>query len=287
MARPAYLSTGALTGKTVAEALGEARRLGLSAVELSSGMPHDPAAETVAEAARDEFKLLVHNYFPAPVDPFVLNLAAADPAVLARSRAHARQAMTLSARLGAPFYAVHAGFMMQPQVNELGRPFGADAPLTPRPAALEIFTDSVRGLLAYGREIGVAFYVENNVVAPFNAPDGRNDRLLLADPDEMLAFAAAVDDPGFGYLMDTGHLKVSARTLGFDLDGAMAVLAPHIRAFHLSDNDACADTNQPFDPGAWFLPWLGTCSDAAVIIELYRPGDAAIAACLDAVAPWL
>jgi len=285
--RPVYVSTGALAGKTVAEALAAATRLGLGAVELSSGMPHDPAAAMTATAARQQFKLLVHNYFPAPADPFVLNLAAADPAVLDRSRAHARAAMDLSAKLGAPFYAAHAGFMMQPQVSDLGRPFGTDAPLTPRADALALFTDSVRDLLAYGRGLGVGFLVENNVVAPFNAPNGRNDRLLLADPDEMLAFAAAIDDPGFGYLLDTGHLQVSARTLGFDLDAAMTALAPYIRAFHLSDNDGAADTNEPFGPDAWFLPWLRTCADAAVVIELRRVPDAALAACLDAVGPWL
>lgn len=285
--RVPYVSSGAFRAASLAEALAHAGRLGLPAVELSSGLPHEPDLEGVLERHRGRFRFLVHNYFPAPAEPFVLNLAAADPEVLERSRAHCRRALDLSAALGGSFYAAHAGFMMQPRVSDLGRPFGADAPLVPRAAARELFLESVRGLLEHGRRVGVRFYVENNVVAPFNAPGGRNDRLLLADPDEMLAFARAVDDPDFGYLLDTGHLKVSARTLGFDESAAMEALAPFVRAFHLSDNDGTADTNEPFGQDAWFLPWLRACGAAEVVIEVARATDEALLACLDAVRPWL
>lgn len=284
--RQLYVSSGAFTATGLEAVLDQAAEIGVAAIELSSGMPHRPDVMDVVARHHDRFRFLVHNYFPAPADPFVLNLAATDPGVLARSRDHVRRGLALTAALGAPFYAVHAGFMMQPQVNELGRPFG-DAPVAPREKAWAIFLDSVREATAEARRLGVRFLVENNVLAPFNAPGGRNDRLLLVDPDEMLLFARAADDPAFGYLIDVGHLKVSARTLGFDLESAMAAVAPLTAAFHLSDNDGLSDSNRPFEDDAWFAPWLSRCPAADVVIEVTRCSAAEIAGCLARARAWM
>lgn len=284
--RSVYVSSGAFRAEDVTDLLRQVRGMGLDAIELSSGLPYRPdTLDRVAEH-RGSFRFLAHNYFPAPADPFVLNLAAADTAILERSRAHCRRALDLTAGFGAPFYAAHAGFMVQPRVDELGRPFG-EAPLTPRDRAWDLFLESVRELLDHARRLGVRFLVENNVVAPFNAPNGRNDRFLLADPDEMLAFSRAVDDPDFVYLMDVGHLKVSARTLGFDPAAAMTALVPLIGAFHCSDNDGTADTNRSFTADAWFLPWLRTCAAAEVVIEVAPVGNAELHGCLDAARSWM
>ncbi len=126
----------------------------------------------------------------------------------------------------------------------------------PRDAAYSTFRESVTELLAHAKNLGVGFYIENNVVAPFNAPDGRNSMLLLCEPEELIEFYNDIDDPAFGYLMDVGHLNVSAKTMGFDRASAMDRLTPYIRAFHLSDNDGLADTNHPFNEDAWFLSWV-------------------------------
>lgn len=284
--RTLYISTGAFKAEDLSQALRLADAWGFPDIELSSGVPYRPDNLDVVARNRSRFRFLAHNYFPAPENPFVLNLAAADPDILARSRAHCRAALELTVDLGAPFYAAHAGFMMQPAPDRLGRAFG-DLPLTPRPVALATFRDSVGELLLHARRLGVNFYIENNVVPPFNAPGGRNERSLMAEPDEMIAFACEMNDPGFGFLLDAAHLKVSARTLGFDADTAMAAVKPWIRAFHLSDNDGTADTNQPFGPDAWFLPWLRACPGTDVVVEVSRAERTEIQACADLVRTWM
>jgi len=211
-----------------------------------------------------------------------LNLASADTDSLAKSRAHCRHALELTLELGAPFYAAHAGFAASVSVEHLGKPFDGSS-VVPRDAAYSIFRDSVVELLAYAKKLGVAFYIENNVVAPFNAPNGRNDMLLLCDPDELIGFFDDIDDPSFGYLMDVGHLNVSARTLGFDRAAAMDALIPYIRAFHLSDNNGLADSNEPFGQDAWFLPWLRLCPDASTVIEAYSLSLDQMNECVDVV----
>ena len=282
---PVFISTGAFDTPDLEAVLEAARTMGIRHLELSSGVRYRADNLERVRQSRDTFSFLVHNYFPPPETPFVLNLASGDPEILRRSREHCRAALELSAELGAPFFSAHPGFTMQPRPDQLGRPFGDDSGI-PHAEALANFTDSVRGLLADAAELNVDFLIENNVVAPFNLLDGRNDRLLMAEPEEMLAFAEAVSHPRFGYLMDVGHLNVSAYALGFERNRAMDALAPLIRAFHLSDNDGTVDSNQVFDSDAWFLPWLKVCPGACVVIEAYRASAAALAGCTAAVRAW-
>jgi len=276
--RELYISTGAFDEPNLEAVFDAARAEAVSRIELSSGVPYGADNLELVRRHTEEFTFLVHNYFPAPKKPFVLNLASVEEEGITRSRQHCRQAIDLTAELGAPFYAAHAGFAAAVEVEQLGRTFSGN-PSVPRETAYSIFLESVIELVAYARDKGVAFYIENNVVAPFNAPNGRNDYLLLCDPEELLAFHQDVGDPEFGYLLDVGHLNVSAATLGFDRGEAMDVLAPHIRAFHLSDNNGQADTNEPFGEEAWFLPWLERCANAETVLEAYSLSKADLSRC--------
>jgi sugar phosphate isomerase/epimerase len=262
----AYVSSGAFPSRRLGEILGLADAWGLTHVELSSDVAYDADNARLARSADPRFRLILHNYFPAPQQPFVLNLAAADPEILERSRAHCRAALELSAELEAPIFAAHAGFMVQPDPQELGRPLAATA-AWPREDAYRNFVDNVGELAAFGRRLGVRFLVENNVVSPFNARDGKNPFLLLVEPAEMLRCAADVGGD-FGLLMDVGHLKVSAKTLGFDAAAALHDVAALVAAWHLSDNDGTTDDNRAFDDSAWFLPYLSdTCP---ITLEVYN-----------------
>jgi sugar phosphate isomerase/epimerase len=261
-----YVSSGAFTSRRLDEILDIAAEWGLTHVELSSDVAYDAANVGLAKSAGRRCRLMLHNYFPAPKQPFVLNLAAEDRDILERSRAHCRAALELSAELEAPVFAAHAGFMVQPDPQQLGRPLAPTA-VWPREDAYRLFVDSVGALAAFGRRLGVRFLVENNVVSPFNAREGRNPFLLLAEPVEMLRCAADLGED-FGLLMDVGHLKVSAMTLGFDAIEALRAVASLVAAWHLSDNDGTTDNNRGFDASAWFIPYLtDTCP---ITLEVYK-----------------
>jgi len=277
-----YLSSGAYRDQTIHNTLDTSRRWGVANLELGSGIPFHADTLSLIGAEADNFNFLVHNYCPAPEEPFVLNLASLDGANLERSLAHCRQGLEITAQVGAPFYAAHAGYLFDPRPEQLGRVL--DAPETDsKDRCFDIFLESVSALLDFARGLGVGFLVENNVCAPFNAPDGVNDKLLLTSPDEILEFSTALNDPDFGLLMDVGHLNVSACTLGFDRDDAMARIQPLIRAFHLSANDGTADQNLAFSTDAWFLPWLGRIPSAPITIEAYNLNRNEYARCLAAI----
>jgi sugar phosphate isomerase/epimerase len=271
----AYVSTSAFRERDLAAILGLCAATGIDALELSAVSGYD--RELLRSPDRPAH-LLVHNYFPPPTSPFVLNLASQDSATLARSRAHCRAAIDLSAELSGSVYAAHAGFSADVGPRLLGRPhLQAALPLAafaPYELVYQTLVESARELTRYGRERGVTFLLENHVL-PASAGEAGRRLFPMVEAEELLRLASDVGEHGFGLLVDVGHLSVSAATLGFDREIFLDVIAEHVRALHLSSNDGRVDQHLPFDADAWFLPRLRDFPEATVTIEVEgaHPGD--------------
>lgn len=268
-----YLSTGAFATPSIPEMAAECARLGVG-LEFTANFRFRPTlSEEVVAATSAGAPLLVHNYFPPPEKPFVLNLAATDPAIRNASHALCRQGLELTARLGAPFYSVHAGFAMNLTPDLLGRPGQQaqipDACMIPRAEADAAFLESVRDLLHLAEKLGVNLLLENNVVSATHVNAGRGDSLLLTSPDECRDFFAKNDSPRLGLLLDVGHAKVSGQTLGFAPGGFFTKCSTALAGLHLSDNDGVVDSNRGFDEGAWFSPALRDFRNLPIVIETY------------------
>lgn len=229
------------------ETLAACREAGIGAVELGATRLED--RERLTERLQAEpLVLLVHNYFPPPAESFVVNLASADAGVRERSLALVVEGIELCAALGAPFYSVHAGFVHDPDGWD-GRSFTFPDATAPETVAAEArFRDALAAALAHAQAAGVGLLVENNVCTA-----ALRGKLLLQTADEFERLLEAVGDPALGVLVDTGHLNVSAHTLGFDRAEFVRRLEPRIRAWHLHDNDGSADTHDPAAEGGWAL----------------------------------
>ena len=248
-----YISTGAAREATAAS-WGQAL-LGMSNFPLElSGGAHSPRVNDELRELSAHTPIMLHNYFPPPKDPFVLNLASADPEIAKRSCDLVTLALDLSAEFGASHYAVHSGYCLDPAVSSLGRPLQG-AVSGSRQRAVDALVANLRSLGEHAREVGVRLLVENHVLAAFNLEKFDENPLLMADPDEIELVIAELRD-NVGLLMDVGHLKVSSHTLGFDLPDAMARLLPLAEGFHLSENGGMADDHLSFGDDAWFLPHL-------------------------------
>jgi sugar phosphate isomerase/epimerase len=263
-----FLSSGAFRAASLGGIVDVCDELGFHNVELSSGLPWSERLEDDVIAASDRCRFLVHNYFPAPRVPFVLNLAAKDVAVLERSREHCRRAIRLCAAVGAPFYSVHAGFAFEVDPSRLGRRL-ADADRYPLDQALAIFVESLQMLCEYGATHHVGVAVENNVVAPMNLIEGRNQLLLGATAEELQEIRERVAHPGLSALIDVGHLKVTARALGFDAIRFIDLVSAWTSVFHLSDNDGETDENKVFGHDAWFVETLRKYPGRMKVVESY------------------
>jgi hypothetical protein len=67
-------------------------------------------------------------------------------------------------------------------------------------------------------------------------------------------------------------MKVSAKTLSFDLAPATEQLLPHIRCVHHSDNDGVVDDNRPIHDDYWFLPFMQRTGHAVHVLEVRKSG---------------
>jgi sugar phosphate isomerase/epimerase len=263
-----YISTGAFQTSSLDEILGICDELNFYHIELSSGLPWSDHLGADIRAVRNKCRCLVHNYFPPPEVPFVLNLAAKDREILRRTREHCQHAITLCAELGAPFFSVHSGFAFEAAPSQLGGDL-RDAPRYPLAEAREIFIDSLRLLCELASRHHVGLAIENNVVTRTNLIDGKNLLLLGATADDLLEICAAVHSDALGLLIDVGHLRVTAAALLFDEKLFLRQLESRIVAFHLNDNDGLSDSNQIFDENAWFIPELRRYRNRTMVIESY------------------
>jgi sugar phosphate isomerase/epimerase len=275
MARRIYISTNCFTDRDPDTILGFCEIYNYQRIELSAVSAEEEASVALAHSLRLRgVEVLLHNYYPQPAEPFTLNLASQAAVTLERSRAFCLRALELSAELGAPYYAAHAGFTMDLPSQLLGNP-AAQASLAgesfwPRAACLATFAESVRLLTKHGRKLGVEFLIENHV----NATAGNRAEcpLLLCWEAEEIVRMAGMLGGELGLLVDFGHLKVSAKSGGFSVMEFMERVGSWIRAFHLSDNSGAADEHEPFDGEAWFLPVLRQHKEVPCTLEFNRVG---------------
>lgn len=271
--RRVYASTACVSAeRDLWETLAAYRQAGIRAVELGATRLDDSSrlSDRLRELPLD---LAVHNYFPPPRDPFVLNLASPDAEIRRRSLDLARAAIDLCSAVDAPFYSVHAGFAVDP-VGWSGTSFAFPDPGAGAvDAATERFSDAYAQLVAIGDAAGVAVLVENNVCTP-----ELHGKLLLQTADEFLDLIERV--PETRLLVDTGHLNVSARTLGFDPADFVAAIGGAVGAWHLHANDGVSDSHRPARPDWWALPLLDLpeLASTPVVVEARFRTDAELAA---------
>lgn len=233
-----------------------ARRLaaaGARGVELSGGAYDEDMLARLKESNAD-VELRLHNYFPPPEHPFVFNLASLNDEIRRRSLDHATKAIRWSAELGSPVFSFHGGFLYDPGLSELGKPFEGGT-LYDRTCGRERFLESVEGLAVYGRAKGVSLLIENNVLTASNRDRFDENPLLMVDVDQCEDIISRTPD-NVRLLVDVAHLKVSAVTLGFDPVEFLSECRGGIGGYHLSDNDGRIDDNRPVTPDSWFWSYL-------------------------------
>jgi len=90
---------------------------------------------------------------------------------------------------------------------------------------------------------------------------------MLVTAEDFDQLFAAVQGINLGVLLDVGHLRVSAETLGSSPEKFARAVAPYVECLHLSNNDGVRDTHDPFDESAWFIPMLHAFKDRPMVVE--------------------
>lgn len=248
-----YISTGGIRDISAYEVSKRWFADGVNAIELSGGAYSATQLSELKMLGRD-INFQLHNYFPPPSEPFVFNLASLNSTVAKKSIEHVKTALHFVSELNKSTYSFHAGFLIDPNVEDLGKRI-APRVLYDRSHAMEMFLIRVNGLAEIAKKMGVNLLIENNVLSKNNYQNFQTNPFLMATADECI-YVMKNTPSNVGLLVDVAHLKVSAQSLKFDPVSFLRQSHDWIMGYHLSDNDGTSDSNHPVTLDSWFWPYL-------------------------------
>jgi len=248
-----YVSTGGFKDLVFEDAIKKLSVTGIVAFELSGGQFSNDVPARLKNLS-NEYTIALHNYFPPPKTPFVLNLASFRDDIVQASIDHITRAIDLSYTVGAKFYGFHAGYLIDPPVSELGEKITKQV-INDRQQGLESFIERASALAAYAESKGVKLLVENNVLSCANYKSFGENPLLMIDEDETHEVMNR-SHGNLGLLIDVAHLKVSSNTLGFSAVDYLNRFYNTVCAYHFSDNLGLEDSNDEITSESWFWPYI-------------------------------
>jgi len=248
-----YISTGGEKHISAVEYSLKLIENNIENIELSGGKYRNNMLCGLSEL-KQCCRFTLHNYFPPPQNPFVFNLASLNKKIRKRSYEHAIQAMDWSVELGSDVYSFHAGFLLDPQISELGKKFGYTE-LFKKDEALSAFINNVNKLSLEAEKRGISLLIENNVLSKINYLEFNFNPFLMIDSKEARYIMENTAN-NVNLLIDIAHLKVSSNTVGFDPTQYLQDIRPWIQGYHLSDNNGEADTNSPVNVDSWFWSYI-------------------------------
>tara|TARA_B100000780_G_scaffold21470_1_gene13801 strand:+ start:61 stop:924 length:864 start_codon:yes stop_codon:yes gene_type:complete len=237
-----FVSTSGFKNKKISEIVEILAINKFKNIELSGGSTYYEGVEDdlVQLKIKYNLKLQLHNYFPPPKDDFVLNLSSNNDEIFDRSIDHYKRSIEMSKRLGSNKFALHAGYLVDPDVSELGKKIKKKI-FNKRSIGIEKFSLGYNILKNFaGDEFDI--YVENNVISKSNYENFLFENpLLFTDFNSYLELKEKLD---FKILLDIAHLKVSCNSLNLNFFEEFKKLSKLTDYFHISGNDNISDSNQ-------------------------------------------
>ena len=226
---------------------------GIKHIELSGGKYDNDQLSKLVKL-KNEASFQIHNYFPPPEKPFVLNLASLNSDIAKLSIEHIKKGINWAYELESFVYSFHAGFLLDPKINELGRKVSSQKLFNREESTLR-FIERLNEIDNYAKTKGVKLLIENNVLSKKNFDQFGCDPFIMANEVDFLKIMKNTSK-NVELLIDLAHLKVSANSLGFDPIKFLINTDKWIKAYHLSDNDGTRDSNEPISKNSWFWPYL-------------------------------
>ena len=235
-----FISSACIKEKNLSKNLNLFNKNNLRNIELSGGTNHNKKTLKILKSFKQKgFDFLIHNYFPIPKLPFMLNLGSDNKLNSKKSLKNCIEAIKLCHKLKAKKFSVHAPFLFDFNFKEAGKKISPSRLYNVK-NTIKIFKQNWKILQSYAGK-DVKLYVENNVLNKQNY-DSFNKQIPLLFTD-MSSFEMMRNEVDFVPLIDTGHLKVSCYTLGKNFELELKKLSPHTDFFQISDNNSLFDQN--------------------------------------------
>jgi len=268
-----YISSSCVKNNTIKESVLELAQEGYKNIEISGGTKYYDGYVNDLLDLKDNYNLnyLLHNYFPPPQEPFILNIATLNDELYQKSIDHCLSAVNLCKLLGSKKYAIHAGFLIDFTPEEAGKKISLRK-VNDRNVAIERFANAW-GTITEAAAEDVTLYIENNVYSQTNyATYEGNNPFLLTDYDGYLELSEKIN---FTVLLDLAHLKVSCHTLKLDFLSQSSQLMQQTDYFHVSGNDGLHDQNHGIEHDMDVIRFLENCdlSGKTLTLEIYNGLD--------------
>jgi endonuclease IV len=268
-----YVSSSCVKHTKIRDSVQELAENNFQNIELSGGTEYYENFENDLLELKDKYGLnyRCHNYFPPPKKPFVLNLASLNDEIFQMSFDHLEQAIALSNRLGADKFAFHAGFFIDIKLNEIGKKLSLDN-LFNEKDAVKRFCYAYKIIKKQAKNLSL--FIENNVFSKTNADtfNGENP-FMVTNFNEYKSLKEKID---FNLLLDVAHLKVSAKTLGLNLEDEFENMIDLSNYIHVSDNDGFHDLNNQLTKSSSLVSMLrqANTKNKDFTLEIYDKMDA-------------
>lgn len=192
-----------------------------------------------------KLNFLIHNYFPPPKTPFVLNLASQNETLLKKSITQVKRAIRLCKKLNIKFYTFHAGYAQDPDINfNFNKNKEVDYE-----ASFRLFLRTIKNIGEYAKKHKVRLGIENNPSYTFFGDVSKFT--LMTSLENFKEFFDKIEPKNLGILLDLGHLKVSANRLKFNRLNFVKDLKEKVLAVHVHENNGKIDSHEGLNRGSW------------------------------------
>ena len=260
-----FVSSAALKNNSIAKVSKKFENAGIKNIEFSGGLYEEDVLKKLKKLQKKQ-NILIHNYFPRPKKDFVLNLATANKFILKKTEAFIKKSILLCSKLNIKYYSFHAGFLIDPKIRMLGKKIKKTS-IQNRDESLKRFILRTNKLARFAKKHNVELLIENNVLSKKNYLVFKNNPLLMTSYQEMIKIMKNTPN-NVNLLIDVGHLKVSAKTLKFNMKNTLSKVNKWVKGYHLSENNGLEDSNNFFKSNSWFLKILKTNVDY-ISLEIY------------------
>lgn len=237
-----YVSTSCLSNRRLSQILDIYSESGIKNVEL--GVCKEPYID-LNILRKHDFNYIVHNYFPPPEKPFIINLASQDKQIREKSMVQITKSIDFCTEYNINLFSFHAGFRIDPDVSFKFNPDNIPEYET----SFNTFKESIVEIVDHAERSGVKVAIENNVIQENNLVDGQNKMLLMCELWEFERLFNEISSDNLGILLDAGHLKVSSNVLRFNAYQFITKLKPKTFAIHIHENNGIVDEHRCIKEG--------------------------------------
>ena len=237
-----YVSSSCVKSDKIADSVSVLASHGFTNIELSGGTNWYEGWLSDLLELKNKFNLnyLLHNYFPPPREPFVLNLASLDKEVELKSINHAYEAIQASEILNSKKIGFHAGFLINIPLNQIGKKIEPYA-LFNRGESWRKFVSNYKKLHDFASKKSIELYIENNVLSYENFKGFGENPFFFTEIKELREFNEEL--PDFKFIFDYAHCFVTSKTLQLDVLHEFDTFVDSTDYIHLSDNNGERDLN--------------------------------------------